>query len=90
MTDRTQSHAYGALRASRRLLMFIEQEIERSGSDTVLLYFDQLAVVGSRRVVLPGLSELHGLGLIDWQRYPKKHRISLSGPWRDIRTASTR
>jgi hypothetical protein len=31
-------------------------------------------VVASRRVVLPGLSELHGLGLIDWQRYPKKHR----------------
>ena len=32
----------------------------------VTLYAGQLAVVGPVRVVLPGLSELHGLGLIEW------------------------
>jgi hypothetical protein len=74
MADRTQSPAYGVLRASsRRLLRFIEYEIARSGGDSVTLYADQLAVVGSIRVVLPGLSELSGLGLIDWQRLPKRH-----------------
>jgi hypothetical protein len=35
----------------------------------VTLYADQLAVVGSVRVVLPGLSELNALGLIRDARY---------------------
>jgi hypothetical protein len=69
MTDRTQSTAYGALRASsRRLLLFIEHEIARSGGGSVTLYADQFAVVGSIKVVLPGLSELHALGLIEVAR----------------------
>jgi hypothetical protein len=37
--------------------------------------------------VLPGLSELTGLGFIEWQRFPKRHRISLSDRWRMIETA---
>lgn len=88
MAERTQSVAYGALRASsRRLLLFIDGEIARSGGGTVTLYADQFAVVGSVRVVLPGLSELRALGLIDWQRFPKRHMITLSDRWRAIETA---
>ena len=68
--DVKQSPAYEVLRASsRRLLMFIEQEIARQGGGNVTLYADQLAVVGSVRVVLPGLSELNALGLIRDARY---------------------
>jgi hypothetical protein len=87
MADRTQSPAYGALRPStRRLLMFIETEIARGGGGSVTLYAGQLAVVGPVRVVLPGLSELHGLGLIEWQRFPKRHVMGLSERWRAIET----
>jgi hypothetical protein len=53
----------------------------------VTLYADQFAVVGSVRVVLPGLSELHKLGLIDWERFPKRYVIGLSNRWRSIATA---
>jgi hypothetical protein len=61
--ERTQSHAFAVLRpSSRRLLMFIETEIARSDGGSVTLYMDQFEVVGSRNVVLPGLSELHALG----------------------------
>ena len=91
MADRapewTQSHAHAVLRrSSKRLLLFIEGEIARRGGGAVTLYAFQLAAVGSIKVVLPSLSELHGLGLIDWQRLPKRHVISLSERWRDIRT----
>jgi hypothetical protein len=69
------------------LLLFIEGEIARQGGGgSTTLHADQLAVVGSVRVVLPGLSELHGLGLIDWRRYPKRHVIALSDRWHDIET----
>ena len=85
---RTQSPAYEVLGpSSRHLLLFIEGEIARSGGCSVRLYSDQFAVIGSRNVVLPGLSELHRLGLIDWRRHPKRHLISLSDRWRDIETA---
>jgi hypothetical protein len=85
---KTQSHAFAVLRASsKRLLTFIETEIARNGGGPVTLYADQFAVVGSVKVVVPGLSELHGLGLIDWQRHPKRHVISLSARWRMIETA---
>ena len=51
---------------------------------------DQLGVVGaaltSIKVVLPGLSELHALGLLDVTRYPKRHVCAISERWRDIRT----
>ncbi len=43
-------------------------------------------VVGSVKVILRGLSELTGLGLIDWQRFPKRHVIALSDRWRNVRT----
>jgi len=86
--ERTQSPAYRTLRASsRRLFKFIEREIARSDGGPVTLYSDEFEVVGSVRVVLPGLSELQGLGLIDWQRFPKRHVISRSDRWRDIETA---
>ena len=65
MADRTQSPAYEALRASsRRLLLFIEGEIARQGGGAVTLFADQLAVVGSIKVIVPGLAELHALGLL--------------------------
>jgi hypothetical protein len=57
----------------QRLLMFIEQEIAHSCGGSVTPYNDQFAVVGSVKVVLPGLSELHALGLIDVTRFPKRH-----------------
>jgi hypothetical protein len=72
-SERTRSPAYQALRASaRRLLRFIEMEIERQGGAAVSIYSDQFAVVGSIRVVRPGLPELQELGFIDWQRFPKR------------------
>ena len=85
--ERTQSHAFAVLRpSSRRLLMFIETEIARSDGGSVTLYMDQFEVVGSRNVVLPGLSELHALGLIEVTRLPKRHICAMSERWRDIRT----
>lgn len=85
MADRMQSPAYDALRASsRRLLLFIEGEIARQGGGRITIYADQFAVVGSIRVVLPGLSELHALGLIDVTRFPKRHVCALSERWRAI------
>jgi hypothetical protein len=91
--ERTQSHAFAVLRpSSRRLLMFIETEIARSGGGSVTLCMDQFEVVGSRSLVLPGLSELHALGLIEVTRLPKRqlfamrHLCAMSERWRDIRT----
>jgi hypothetical protein len=66
--------------------MFIETEIARQGGGPVTLYADQFSVVGSVRVVLPGLSELQGLGLIDWKRFPKRYVIGLSDRWHNIAT----
>ena len=84
---RMHSPAYRALRASsRRLLRFIAIETTRRGGGTVTLWADEFVVVGSIRVVLPGLAELKELGLIDWQRAPKRHIIGLSERWRDIAT----
>jgi hypothetical protein len=68
------------------LLLFIEHEIVRTGGGSVSLYADQLEAVGSRSVVLPGLSELRALRLIGWQRYPKRCVISLSDRWRMVET----
>ena len=51
-----------------------------------MIHNDQFDVFGSIRVVLPGLSELHALGLIDVTRYPKRHVRALSERWRDIET----
>jgi hypothetical protein len=60
--DRTQSPAYHALRPSvRRLLKFVEHEIERGG-DSATLYHDQLQIVGSVRVYMSGCRELAALG----------------------------
>jgi hypothetical protein len=83
--DVIKSPAYAVLRApSRRLLRFIEYEIARNGGRPIMLYNDQFAVVGSVRVIAPGLSELHVLGLIEVTRYPKRHMCALSERWRDI------
>ena len=88
MADRTQSPAYEALRASsRRLLLFIEGEIARQGGGAVTLFADQLAVVGSIKVIVPGLAELHALGLLDVKRHTKRHVCALSERWRNIETA---
>ncbi len=88
MTDRASSPAYQTLRASsRRLLLFIEGEIARQGGGAVTIYPDQFAVVGSIRVVLPGLVELNALGLLDVKRHPKRHFCALSDRWRNIENA---
>jgi hypothetical protein len=72
--DRTQSHAYAALRASsRRVLRLVEAEIVRQGGGRAVVYYDQLECCGSRRAYVPAMSELQCLGLIDVERYQKKH-----------------
>ena len=91
MVDRTpewtQSHAHAVLRrSSMRLLLFIDGEIARCGGGRVSIHNDQLAAVGAITVVLPGLSELHALGLLDVMRYQKRHVCAISERWRDIRT----
>jgi hypothetical protein len=68
--------------------MFIEQEIARRGGGPVTLYMEEFQVVGRRNVILPGLSELHGVGLVDWQRFPQRHVIALSDRWHAIETLS--
>jgi hypothetical protein len=51
--ERTQSHAHAVLRrSSKRLLLFIEGEIARSGGGSVTLYNDQFAVVVRSRSFL--------------------------------------
>jgi hypothetical protein len=50
----------------------------------VTIYPDQFAVVGSIRIIVPGLDELNALGLLDVQRYPKRCVCALSERWRDI------
>ena len=86
--QREQSAAYEVLRpSSRRLLRFIDIELARTGGATIF-HNDQFEVVGSlNRVVLYGLAELHALGLIDVERYPKRCRIALSQRWRGITSA---
>jgi hypothetical protein len=85
MADRMKSPAYEVLRASsRRLLLFVEQEITRGGGGSATIYPDQFRVVGSIRIIVPGLDELNGLGLLDVQRYPKRCVCALSERWRDV------
>ena len=85
--ERTQSHAHAVLRrSSKRLLLFIEGEIARCGGRSVSIHNDQFAAVGPVKVVLPGLSELRALGLIDVMRFPRRHVCAMSERWRDIRT----
>ena len=87
--EKTQSAAYLALRpSSRRLLRFIEMEIQRQGGGRVLIFNDQFEMIGSRKVYVPGLSELHSLGLLSVARHPKQHTCALSDRWRDIETAN--
>jgi hypothetical protein len=80
-----ESAAYGALRNSiRRLLKFIAVEVESQGGGVITIYNDQLEIVGSRRVYLPGLNELAFLGFIEIARLPKRNLISLSDRWRAV------
>jgi hypothetical protein len=72
--------------SSRRLFVFIAHEIARRGGGPVTLNMEEFHVVGRRNVILTGLSELHGVGLVDWQRFPKRHVIELSGGWHAIET----
>jgi hypothetical protein len=84
--DRNASPAFEVLRpSSRRLLTFIEQAIERAGGP-VSLYADQLATIGSARIIRPGMSELHALGLIEAVRLTKRYECRLSYRWRDVRS----
>ena len=88
MADREHSPAYSVLRASaRRLLAFIGTVEGQSGGPVVTIWNDQFeAVVGSRRVYLPGLHELSALGLIDLVRLHKRHLVGRSERWREVKT----
>jgi hypothetical protein len=84
-SDVMQSTAYEVLRpSSKRLLAFVEREIERNGGGEVRLYSDELEMIGSRRIVLPSLSELNALGFLRVTRYQKQHLIGLSDGWRTV------
>jgi hypothetical protein len=65
-----------------------EGEIARQGGGAVTIYADQFAVVGSIKVIVPGLAELHALGLLDVTRYPKRSVCALSSRSRDNRLAA--
>ena len=54
-----------------------------SGRPTII-YNDQLEMIGSRRIYLPGMSELHTLGLLDVERFSKCHACRLSDRWRNV------
>ena len=90
--QRESSPAYLVLRASaRRLLAFIGTVEGQSGGPVVTIWNDQFeAVVGSRRVYLPGLHELSALGLIEARRLPKRHLIGRSDSWRGSRPEQRR
>ena len=45
-------------------------------------FFDALTKASN----VPGLDELHALGLIEVKRTPKRHVCAISERWRDIRT----
>jgi hypothetical protein len=83
--QKEQSPAYEILRAStKRLLKFVTSEIARNGGGRVVIHNDQLEMIGSRRIYLTGLFELHTLGLLEVERYSKCHACRLSDRWRDI------
>ena len=83
--QREESPAYEILRAStRRLLKYVISEIARNGGGRVVIHNDQLEMIGSRRIYLTGLYELHTVGLLDVQRFPKCHACQASDRWRDI------
>jgi hypothetical protein len=50
------------------------------------IYPDMFEMIGSRRVVLPGLRELGGLGWIELVQLPKRHLISRSDRWCTVST----
>ena len=80
-----ESPAYEILRAStRRLLKYVMSEIARNGGGRVVIHNDQLEMIGSRRIYLTGLYELHTVGLLDVERFPKCHACQASDRWRDI------
>ena len=63
-------------------------EITQGGGGRVEIFNDLLEMIGSRRVYLPGLAELWDLGLLEVERFPKRHMVSLSDRWRAIETPS--
>jgi hypothetical protein len=67
--DRSNSPAFLALRPSvRRLLAFVELQVEHHCGE-VTLYDDQFhAVIGSTRIYISGLRELHALGFIEYTK----------------------
>ena len=82
--ERIQSHAFAVLRSSsKRLLQYIQTECERHGG-AATIHDDQFAMIGSRRVIRPGLAELVALGLIEHERRPKCSVCKISSRWRSI------
>jgi hypothetical protein len=83
--QKEESPAYEILRPSaRRLLKYVLSEIARNGGGRTTIPNDMLEFVGSRRVFLTGIFELHVLGLLDVERIPKAHICAPSDRWRDI------
>jgi hypothetical protein len=63
------------------LLAYVEQEIERQGG-CAKIYDDMFVVVGSRKVVTPGLAKLHAIGFIEG--HPKYSICHSSQRWRSV------
>lgn len=83
--QREQSPAYEILRAStRRLLKYVLSEIARNDGGRTIIHNDQLEMIGSRRIYLTGLFELHTVGLLDVERFPKCHACRPSNRWREV------
>lgn len=80
--ERENSPAFEVLRpSSRRLLAYIEQEIERQGGNAATLFMDQL-----KGRYVPAMSELHMLGFFEVVRLTKRYDCRLSSRWRDVRS----
>ena len=77
--QREESPAYKILRPSaRRLLKYVLSEIARNGGGRVVIHNDHLEMIGSRRIYLTGLYELHTVGLLEVERFPKCHACRVS------------
>jgi hypothetical protein len=65
-------------------LAFIELQVQQNGGE-VALYDDQIqAVVGSKRIFISGLRELHMLRFINYSRVEKRNVIAMADGWRTV------
>jgi len=64
--------------AMRRVYGFVAREVARSGQNgRVVLHADELALIGSRRVIMPALDHFARHGVLEVTRLPKNFEIRL-------------